>query len=117
MEEIRKMRSLSGVRILGIVAVLMIFGAACKPTHPIIGRWEQIDGGEVLQFSQDGKMKDVIQGIVGEGTYELKGEDELHITVKGPMGASSTQIFHYQLDGDKLSLTLNGTRYEYQRIK
>ena len=113
-----------------LVCVLLIASCAKKTEQTLVGKWQEVNGRETLEFRKDGTYQGMLvwdmtnQPISVTGTYGIKG-DLMNLTVETP---SNLQSMTWQV---KLSspdeLTINfqqggalkrdGTLMMYRRAK
>lgn len=104
--------------ILLISSAVMLNGCIQKPEAVIIGKWDEIDGTETIEFFKDGTVTIVDKGISLSGNYKFIDDDHIRIDLGGIGALAGPMISKVSISKDELSLTTSdGDIYKYQRVK
>jgi hypothetical protein len=99
---------------LTLVAVLLGAVASCssKPTDAIVGKWQQVDGKEVLEFLKDGTLTTTYDNSVE--TCRFLDEDRMRVEGAG----KPAMVLTVRITGEELKITYpNGNTTTHRRIK
>lgn len=101
--------------VLIIVAILL---TACGAKSAIKGKWQQANGGEIVEFADEGVLRVTTLGITVTGSYEFTDSDTIQMIIPTFLG-DSTLLYDVDISGDTLTLTLvaNNLSSSYTRVK
>ncbi len=92
------------ILLLCVLSALVISSTACgifnDPKGAIIGRWQQVGGGQVLAFFQDGTV--TVGGAAG--SYRWLDDKTIQINTPSPFIGTVSQVYEVSISGDKLRI-------------
>jgi hypothetical protein len=101
---------------LCLVLCLVVMASSCalKPSWDVIGKWQKVDGNEIIDFGRSGTVT-VTTGSASF-TVPYMFSDTKHISVQvGSLGTTKVAV---AVEGDELSLTgPNGKVSKFKKIK
>lgn len=75
----------------GLCLMAILSSCSSKLENEIAGKWQEINGTENMEFSKEGAMRSVDNGISLSGSFKYIGKDRIKIEMGGP-GASAGTI-------------------------
>lgn len=104
--------------ILLILSAVMLNGCIQNPEAAIIGKWDEIDGTETIEFFKDGTITVDDKGMSFGGDYKFIDNDRIRIELGGLGALAGPMIVKVSISKDELSLTTSdGDIDKYQRVK
>lgn len=102
-------------RVFAAATILAMSLSLVACSGSIEGKWTtEIDGEKMsYEFGEDGKGSMSVPGLTVDTTYEVE-DDEITVSYE-INGQKASQKFTYELDGDTLSLTLDGDTQDFER--
>jgi len=96
-----------------------VLSAACAkaPEHRLDGRWQSLDGAEILEFKDEGTVvQSDARGPLFGGTFKFVASDRIKVSFGGPSEVAPPRTYRIALDADSLSITdENGKTRRYHR--
>ncbi len=102
-----------------VILVVLLAASACGgPRRSIIGKWDQVGGGETLEFYTDGTVVATGVGMTISGTYTFIDDEHIRIDLSGLWGIAGPQVFRVSISGNRMVLEDSyGSTFEYTRVK
>jgi hypothetical protein len=104
-------------KVLSILVICLLLISACSPKQKLIGKWQNEQSGEILEFFKDGTISMTTLGMSFTGSYSILDDTNLKITISGLLGIGGSQIYEYSVSGDTLTLTIYGIASQYTKAK
>jgi hypothetical protein len=102
-----------------IISILFIPLIGCNIFSPIIGKWQDNQEQEIVEFTSGGNVIIESKGYIVTGSYELIGDDIVKLTFDNLAGdfisAFGMDTFKYTISGDTMILQSGGTTSTYYR--
>lgn len=105
-------------RFFCIVTTFLFLMVACSNNleSDIVGRWQEVDDSEVIEFYKDGTV--TIEGANGNFTGDYRFVDDTHIRLDVPtLFGTTALVAEVNMSGDNLTLSYNGQKSEYKRAE
>lgn len=101
-----------------LLAVLLAAAllAGCSPENRLLGQWASADGS-LIEFYEDGTVTLTNLGIPITGAYSLPDDGVMKLEFDGLFGIAGPIVVDYTIDGDSLTLNLNGSQTVYTRVE
>lgn len=99
-----------------MVVCLVVLAASCslQQSWAIFGKWQNADGGEIIEFCKDGLM--IIENARGISEIPFKMADSKHLEIY--LGSLATLSYEVKIAKDELTLTHpDGTILTYKKTK
>ncbi|MCC5887793.1 MAG: hypothetical protein JJT88_15260 [Gammaproteobacteria bacterium] len=89
-------------------ALLAVLLSACgiDTEEAIVGKWEEIEGPEVVEFDAEGNVVLHFEDMALEGRYEFRSSDVIVLDLRGPRVTSDPIEAPLRIDGDVLTFTM-----------
>lgn len=106
---------MKSVRLLAFVCVaLMLASCGLKQTWAIFGKWQSVDGNEVIEFTKHGYMTLENENTSIKASFKLT--DPKHVQIY--LGTLVTLNMRVSVAGDELALVhSDGTVTKYVKLK
>jgi hypothetical protein len=87
-------------------ALLATVAIACtsRPEDALMGKWEEIDGIDDLDFHADGTVTIGSEGALVGGNYRLVDGDHLEVSFGPAGGPFPPRVVRLEIDGDELTV-------------
>jgi len=97
-----------------MVSILFVSGCASlsKPENIIIGKWQEIDGTETIEFFKDGTVNIVDKTISVSGDFKFVDDNKLRLD----LGRYGTEVVEVSISRNELIIEQNGKVHKYQRM-
>ncbi len=105
-----------------LMASFLVVTGACNaivsPQSQIVGKWQEVNGTEIVQFYGDSTYDSWnVFGIISSGNYSFPDKQHLRLTPKSGLFQTET-TFAVTISAGRLTVTtLNGEATEYQRVQ
>jgi hypothetical protein len=103
-----------------VFAMLLLGLQACGTGGGIYGQWAE-EGSNlcevVVEFKRDGTVTHGTYSIVFSGTFEIIDSDTIEVSMSGLFAPWRDKHFDYSIDGNTLTLTIDGKSTRYIRTK
>jgi len=103
------------------LAVQLTAWTGCSPgsRDPLLGKWENVDGGDMLEFLADGTVTNSDRdGPLFGGKYERLDGSRINVNFGGPSPLGAAREYVVRAGGGGLSITgPDGTTKTYRRIE
>jgi len=101
-----------------IVVLILFMLVSCSLETSIVGKWNEIDGNETMEFFKDGTVS-VNSGYVNtSGSYSLVDNDRIKLTFNGLFALAGPVVADISVHGDEMAITMpNGKTSKYKRAK
>jgi hypothetical protein len=96
-----------------IVVLAMLITVACsKSQDPIVGKWQDVEKAQIVEFSKDKKLSVSGKGFSMTGSYEIT-DGRVKVDFEGGLSTTLT----VNITGDELAITdQNGVISRYKRV-
>ena len=84
----------------------LLAGCGVDPEQAIIGKWEELDGPEVVEFDADGNVLLRFEEMALEGRYEFLDADRIVLDLRGPRVQSDPIEAPVRIEGGVLTFTM-----------
>lgn len=104
--------------LFAFILMLSALGCDTKPANPLVGKWiyKEDDAEYLWDFKADGNLLLNYVNAKFDAKYTIVDEDSF--TVKITVGEDTeTMEFDYKINGDTLTLTIEGSSQEFKRGK
>ena len=102
-----------------IISILFIPLIGCNIFSPIIGKWQDNQEQEIVEFTSGGNVIIESKGYIVTGSYELISDDILKVTFGSLAGdfisAFGMDTWKYTISGDTLIIQAGGTTSIFYR--
>ena len=104
------------------MAVVILFGSihfiSCSTTQSaIVGRWQQTNGGDVMEFFKDGTMSVQSGGMNLGGKYTFVENQRVKIELGGLGALTGPSVANTEISGDLMTLRFDDGRvWKYRRL-
>lgn len=95
------LRALSGLLLSALLA-----GCGIDPEEAIVGKWEEVDGPEVVEFDDEGRVVLHFEGMALEGSYVFLAADRIVLDLRGPRVSSDPIEAPVHIEDDVLTFTM-----------
>lgn len=95
------LRTRTGVLLSGLLAACGV-----DPEAAIVGKWEEVEGPEVVEFDALGNVVLHFEGMALEGRYEFVSGDVILLDLRGPRVSSDPIEAPVRIAGDRLTFTM-----------
>ena len=85
-----------------VIAALLISACAVTSRNALIGKWEDSTQGVTMEFTMDGHLRQLNQGVTVEFRYQFLNDTT--ISVLQPESAGGLKTLAFQIAGDNLTL-------------
>ncbi len=112
------MQFFRGPLAVAALALALTLLAACGGSieQDILGKWEEVDGPEAIEFAADGAVTLRFQGMVLEGRYEFLDRQRVLLDLRGPQVSSDPIEAPVVIDSGVLAFTMpDGRVASYKR--
>lgn len=107
---------LSMFLVASVLALLTACGGVDLEAE-IVGKWEELEGPEALEFDSDGGVVLHYEGMALQGSYEFVARDRVMLDLRGPRVTSDPIEAPVGIDGDVLVFTMpDGRVARYGRV-
>jgi len=103
--------------IIFIIAIFLLLISACSPKQNLVGKWQDQQSGETLEFFKDGTVSMTTLGMSLTGSYTVLDAKNLKINISGLFGIGGAQIYEYSVSGNTLTLTFSGIAEQFTKVK
>lgn len=106
--------------LLALLIAVLAMSAACggsRPQSAIVGKWQQVGGGETIEFYKDGTVTATSMGLPVTGNYKFVDGSHIRIELGGIWAIGGPQIFEVSIVGNRLTLKTSYLTTEYTRVK
>jgi hypothetical protein len=111
-------------QVLSVLTLLALFVVACggaqKLSDQIVGKWQYADsdlGEVVFEFQKEGKLSLTAAENSMEGTYTWVDEDTINFVFTFEGETMQPYDADLKIDGDTLTMTINGEAEVLTRVK
>lgn len=117
------MRKKLGITISAILFLTLLGGmtVGCTLFSPIVGKWQDTQSQDTIEFTSGGDVIIKSSGYVITGKYELVGSDVVKFRFEGLGGALiglfGADTWEYEISGDTMTITVAGGSSELKRIQ
>jgi hypothetical protein len=93
---------------------LLLASCTLKPTWDLLGKWQKVDGTEVMEFTGEGMMQLTDGPITINTKYKVIGGKELQLEI-GSLGSVSLTV---SVERNKMTLTnAKGEVFTFNKIR
>lgn len=104
-----------------VVVMLSILSlASCVPGlhKAIIGKWQEVDGTETIEFIRGGTVTLLDGKMSVSGTYEFVDKNRVKIEMGGLFSLMGAQVCTVSVTGDHMLLVMpDGDKTTYRRVR
>ncbi|MCC5872917.1 MAG: hypothetical protein JJU22_11010 [Gammaproteobacteria bacterium] len=84
----------------------LLWGCGTDTEEAIVGKWEELEGPEVVEFDADGNVVLRYEDMAIEGRYEFLATDLILLDLRGPRVRSDPIEAPMNIEDDVLTLTM-----------
>lgn len=101
-----------------VLMVFFLFPSSSNAKNAILGKWEETDGTETIEFFRDGTVNIVDKGRLIAGGYRFIDDDRLRLDLGGLGALAGSMILKVSVSGNELILTNpQGEVSRYRRME
>jgi len=86
--------------------LVLQLGCGTDAKEAIIGKWQELDGPEVVEFDAEGNVLLRFENMVLEGRYEFLAADRIVLDLRGPRVRSDAIEAPVRIEDDVLTFTM-----------
>ena len=90
----------------GLVLAVLLSGCDMDAEQAIVGKWQEIDGPEVVEFDAEGNVVLQFEDMALEGRYEFLATDRILLDLRGPRVTSDPIEAPVRIEDDVLTFTM-----------
>ena len=103
-----------------IISLLIGITIGCT-TSGIIGKWQEVESSDTLEFTSGGDVIAISSGNILTGKYELVGSDVVKVKFEGFGGAWLSlfggDTWQYEITGNTMTVKIANRSAVFKRIK
>lgn len=105
--------------LLALVCFIVVFLVGRPgPAGTIVGKWQEVQGTETLEFFKDGTVTAVDMGVPLSGKYKMADRNRITIELGGLGALAGPQVYQVQVSDNELVLTdAQGVTTKYRRLR
>lgn len=104
-----------------ILSLLLGITAGCTSFSPIVGKWQDIQSRDTIEFTSGGDVIAISSGNIMTGKYELIGSDVVKVRFEGFGGAWMSlfggDTWQYEISGNTMTVKVANRSAVFKRIK
>lgn len=104
-------------RIFSMLVICLLLISGCSTKQILVGKWQNEQSGEILEFFKDGTITMTTSGMSLTGSYAILDATNLKITLSGLFSIGGPQVYEYSVSGNILTLTIYGVASQYTKVK